>query len=137
MAWTVSFMSSVAATSTCSVDRDVFVPLCSEKSRWTAVAMLGVIKAGGIKGPWTSLPAAPGDALYAVFTSGSTGTPKGVVSNHSSSGAAIRPYSQAVEFDKDSRFFQFASYAFDVTIFDTLMALINGGCICVPSDDDR
>ncbi|KAI0849000.1 acetyl-CoA synthetase-like protein [Daldinia vernicosa] len=174
------------------VGRDVFVPLCFEKSRWTTVAILGIIKAGGafvlldpshpearlveicqkisakliissskhaelaarlittvieIKDqnsewlvsddPWTPSPTAPEDALYAVFTSGSTGTPKGVVSNHSSFGAAIHPYTQAVELDEESRVFQFASYAFDVTIFDILMTLINGGCICVPSDDDR
>ncbi|OTB14161.1 hypothetical protein K445DRAFT_302782 [Daldinia sp. EC12] len=174
------------------VGRDVFVPLCFEKSRWTTVAILGVIKAGGAfvlldpshpearlfeicqeisssliissskyaelaarlaanvveikdhgseclisKDPWSPPPVAPGDALYAVFTSGSTGTPKGVISNHSSFGAAISPYTKAVGLDRESRVFQFASYAFDVTIFDTLMTLINGGCICVPSDDDR
>ncbi|KAK6953945.1 hypothetical protein Daesc_003907 [Daldinia eschscholtzii] len=174
------------------VGRDVFVPLCFEKSRWTTVAILGVIKAGGgfvlldpshpearlfevcqkisssliissskyaelaarlaanvveikdhdleslvSKDPWSPPPTAPGDALYAVFTSGSTGAPKGVISNHSSFGAAIGPYTKAVGLDRESRVFQFASYAFDVTIFDTLMTLINGGCICVPSDDDR
>ncbi|KAI1214331.1 acetyl-CoA synthetase-like protein [Annulohypoxylon truncatum] len=89
------------------------------------------------EGLWTSSSAVPENALYAIFTSGSTGTPKGVVSQHSSFDAAIRPYTEAVGLDQESRVFQSSSYAFDVTIFDTFMTLINGGCICVPSDNDR
>ncbi|KAE8351820.1 hypothetical protein BDV28DRAFT_149612 [Aspergillus coremiiformis] len=174
------------------VGPEVFVPLCFEKSRWTTVAMLAVIKAGGAfvlldpshpvarlrsicesasarvivvsaqyaslaadvvatvvpvgdetgprladSGPLTPSSATPRNALYAVFTSGSTGIPKGVVSEHASFHAAVRPYTQAVGLDPASRVFQFASYAFDVTIFDALMTLIAGGCMCVPSDTDR
>nr|AEV21228.1 lysergyl peptide synthetase subunit 2 LPS2 [Periglandula ipomoeae] len=81
--------------------------------------------------------AAPQNALYAVFTSGSTGTPKGVVNNHSSFLAAIPTYLESLELNENSRVFQFASYAFDVTIFDTLMTLVAGGCVCVPSNTDR
>nr|UGT01383.1 lysergyl peptide synthetase subunit 2 [Claviceps purpurea] len=81
--------------------------------------------------------AAPHNALYAVFTSGSTGTPKGVVNSHSSFLAAMPVYLKALELDNNSRVFQFASYAFDVTIFDTLMTLVAGGCVCVPSNTDR
>jgi amino acid adenylation domain-containing protein/non-ribosomal peptide synthase protein (TIGR01720 family) len=40
--------SALAAHLTeCGVEPEVFVPLCFEKSRWTTVAMLGVMKAGG------------------------------------------------------------------------------------------
>ncbi|KAG8409315.1 Nonribosomal peptide synthetase [Metarhizium acridum] len=79
----------------------------------------------------------PGTALYAVFTSGSTGTPKGVVSKHSSFLAAMPTYIKSLGLNQESRVFQFASYAFDVTIFDTLMTLTVGGCVCVPSDTER
>nr|AFR57467.1 lysergyl peptide synthetase subunit 2 [Epichloe inebrians] len=80
---------------------------------------------------------APRNALYAVFTSGSTGTPKVVINNHSSFLAAIPTYLEALELNENSRVFQFASHAFDVTIFDTLMTLVAGGCVCVPSNTDR
>nr|AGS32025.1 lysergyl peptide synthetase subunit 2 [Epichloe coenophiala] len=180
------------------VGAEVFVPLCFEKSRWTTVAMLAVIKAGGAfvlldpshpaerlfsicqqvsarlivasaqhaklaedlvtsivevgddEADWltdrgikarnqtrTRRSVAPGDALYAVFTSGSTGTPKGVIIEHGSFHAAVFPYTEAVGLNQESRVFQFSSYAFDVTIFDTLMTLISGGCVCVPSNTER
>lgn len=39
--------------------------------------------------------------------------------------------------DNTSRVLQFASYAFDISIADMLLTLLAGGCICVPSDEDR
>jgi amino acid adenylation domain-containing protein/thioester reductase-like protein len=86
---------------------------------------------------WTPSNVAPENALYAVFTSGSTGTPKGVVIEHASFLSTVTPYSKALLLNQETRVFQFSSYAFDVSIFDTLITLINGGCVCVPSDTDR
>jgi non-ribosomal peptide synthetase component F len=42
-------MSSILAADLMrrGVRPDVFVPLCFEKSRWTAIALLGIVKAGG------------------------------------------------------------------------------------------
>ncbi|KAF7588050.1 hypothetical protein BBP40_006219 [Aspergillus hancockii] len=86
---------------------------------------------------WTPSNVTPENALYAVFTSGSTGTPKGVVIEHASFLSTVTPYSKALLLTQETRVFQFSSYAFDVSIFDTLITLINGGCVCVPSDTDR
>jgi amino acid adenylation domain-containing protein/thioester reductase-like protein len=174
------------------VGPEVFIPICLEKSRWAAVAMLGVMKAGGaivlldpsqplsrlqqicrevtarvilastktaamatslssqvvvlgdnekewLESDTSLMPTSvtPENALYAIFTSGSTGTPKGVVIEHATFYSTVSPYSQALHLNNDSRIFQFASYAFDVTIFDTLITFIVGGCVCVPSDTDR
>ncbi|KAI2641171.1 acetyl-CoA synthetase-like protein [Xylaria nigripes] len=175
------------------VGPEVFVPVCFDKSKWTTVAMLGVIRAGGAFllldtshpvtrlrsicqsisarvsvasrerahlaadlvttvleiGGETTFRLVDGDtespcssataenALYAVSTSGSTGSPKIVVNKHASLHAAVSPYVEAVKLNLESRVFQYASYAFDVTIFDTIMTLISGGCLCVPSNTDR
>lgn len=36
-----------------------------------------------------------------------------------------------------SRVFQFASFTFDVSVLETLTALTNGSCICIPSEEQR
>lgn len=172
-----------------------FVPICFEKSCWTIVAVLAVMKAGGtmvmmdptlplarlqnmasqvsaktilssskqkefsreilpigdlvvvegksftgIPGPEeiTKLPSVPGSTLmYLIFTSGSTGTPKGVKISHESYTSSAFPRAKAVGYDEDSRVLDFASYAFDVSIDSMLLTLGNGGCLCIPSDEDR
>ncbi|OJZ79695.1 hypothetical protein ASPFODRAFT_148698 [Aspergillus luchuensis CBS 106.47] len=171
------------------VGPEVFVPLCFEKSRWTTVAMLAVMKAGGafvlldpshpparrreicravsanlivasaeqaaaagdLETPvvvvddartttwpqsstrWEGSPVKPDNALYAVFTSGSTGTPKGVVIPHAAFATSVVPYGRQLRVTSVSRVLQFSSYAFDASIMDTFIALVFGGCLCIPS----
>ena len=38
---------------------------------------------------------------------------------------------------KHSRVFQFASFAFDMAVYDILTTLAFGGCVCIPSDHDK
>ncbi|KAJ5366847.1 hypothetical protein N7541_000788 [Penicillium brevicompactum] len=171
------------------------LPVCFEKSRWTIVAVLGVMKAGatlalmdptlplarlqnmaiqvGAKAMVASrkqyelsltimpegkhfvveeetfanlaaspsistLPAVPSSALmYIIFTSGSTGTPKGVKISHETYTSSAIPRAKAVGYTPESRVLDFASYAFDVSIDSMLLTLGNGGCLCIPSDEDR
>ncbi|CAI7566436.1 unnamed protein product [Penicillium glandicola] len=171
------------------------LPVCFEKSRWTIVAVLGVMKAGatlalmdptlplarlqnmavqvGAKSMVASrkqyelslsimptgnhfvveedaftnpsnppsisdLPAVPPSALmYIIFTSGSTGTPKGVKISHETYTSSAIPRAKAVGYTPESRVLDFASYAFDVSIDSMLLTLGNGGCLCIPSDEDR
>jgi amino acid adenylation domain-containing protein len=171
------------------------LPVCFEKSRWTVVAVLAVMKAGATfvlmdptlplarlqnmaqqvgakmmvssrdqydlameivpntkvlvveENTFSSLPAlqdtvplpkVPSSALmYIIFTSGSTGTPKGVkISQETYTSSAI-PRAKAVGYTEASRVLDFASYAFDVSIDSMLLTLGNGGCLCIPSDEDR
>ncbi|KAJ5775631.1 nonribosomal peptide synthase [Penicillium nucicola] len=171
-----------------------FVPLCFEKSKWTPVAMMGVMKAGGasvaldcnlpeqrlqaivsqvspqlilasarqieLAGKLTSAPVVtvdaslmeplssmleidalptvkPSDAIYVVFTSGSTGTPKGAVMTHRGFSSAIRHQKEALGYSANSRTYNFVSHSFDVFWHDVLRTFAAGGCLCVPSEDDR
>ncbi|CAG8904531.1 unnamed protein product [Penicillium egyptiacum] len=79
----------------------------------------------------------PPNALYAVFTSGSTGKPKGVVLEHSSFCTSAKAHGALFSLSTSSRVLQFSSYAFDVSISELLTTLCFGGCICVPSEDER
>ncbi|KAJ4354970.1 hypothetical protein N0V95_003349 [Ascochyta clinopodiicola] len=174
------------------VKAEDIVPLCFEKSMWTVVAMLAVLKAGGAFVPldpehaasrhkkvieqagakvvlasaqYTSLwvnvarevatvskatlnqlsakageinPAAsPGNAAYVIFTSGSTGVPKGVVLDHRAVSTSCLGHGKAFGFTSRTRTLQFASYTFDACIAEIITTLVFGGCVCVPSEDDR
>ncbi|PLN75491.1 acetyl-CoA synthetase-like protein [Aspergillus taichungensis] len=80
--------------------------------------------------------AGPRDALYVVYTSGSTGRPKGIVIEHGAFAASLQAYLETVGMNPEVRGFQFASYAFDVSVTDLLAPLVAGGCVCIPSDAD-
>ena len=168
-----------------------FVPICIEKSQWTTVAILAVIKSGGafsLLDPAHPLPRLqqicdelgspfilsseaqaarclklgdvlvienldracrssrvlhemplvhPSNALYVAFTSGSTGKPKGVVIEHQAYCSSAQSHTQAFQINDRSRLLQFAAYAFDVSILETLSTLMAGACLCVPSEAQR
>ncbi|GAD97156.1 hypothetical protein PTT_07899 [Paecilomyces variotii No. 5] len=168
------------------------VPLCSEKSMWTVVAWLAILKAGGAfvlldptlpegrirsickqvnavvgitsascqsrlspftrhtvvlgketpelqnNKPLSQTPnATPTDAAYIIFTSGSTGEPKGCVIEHQAYCSAAFGHGAVLGMSKDMRALQFGSYNFAGAIMEMLMTLIYGGCICIPSEEER
>ncbi|KAH8422250.1 uncharacterized protein LDX57_000008 [Aspergillus melleus] len=169
---------------------EVFVAICMVKCRWTPVAILATIQAGGafalldpghpvdrLRGMCDQLQAAlvlttpdqtvvgeqlgpdvliigedtldihgnqskpqtavtSRNALYAVFTSGSTGRPKGVVVEHHSFCASMTATIKATKLTSSDRMFQFASYAFDNSVFDHLVSLLAGACLCIPRAED-
>lgn len=81
--------------------------------------------------------AGPHNAAYVIFTSGSTGVPKGIVVGHDAVYASMTHAGRLFGMDSGTRVLQFASYTFDVHLFDIFATLSYGGCICIPSDHDR
>ncbi|KAG8411848.1 Nonribosomal peptide synthetase [Metarhizium acridum] len=79
----------------------------------------------------------PSNAACVVFTSGTTGNPKAIVIEHSSMASNSDLMGPVLKLDSSSRVFQFASYTFDVSNQDILTTLQRGGCVCIPSEDDR
>lgn len=72
-----------------------------------------------------------------MLTKQLSGRPKGTVVEHraiSTSSASMR---RTLLMKPDSRVFQFASFTFDVSVLETLTTLTNGGCICIPSEEQR
>nr|WOZ30810.1 McfA [Coleophoma empetri] len=168
------------------------VGLCMSKSKWTVVAMLAVLYAGGsvlplgIAHPFArtsgivqetetkiilvdeqqrinlaelattlvvvdskliaglpsqaSLPetgVTPDNAAWILYTSGSTGTPKGVVLQHASLCTSLTGHAKTVGINNYTRTFQFAAFTFDVSLCDIFSTLQAGGCVCMPSEDER
>ncbi|KFA54459.1 hypothetical protein S40293_07999 [Stachybotrys chartarum IBT 40293] len=175
------------------VKQESFVPLCFEKSAWTVVAMMAVLKAGAAfvpldpahpperiafllqsvdaklvlcspslqsrfenseikahsicKDSISSLPAttsllsqvnmSPRSPAYIIFTSGTTGLPKGTIIEHGAFVTGAIAHAKAINMTSTSRVLQFASHTFDASIMEILSTLLVGGCVCIPSDQDR
>ena len=81
-------------------------------------------------------PSHPTDTLFIAFTSGSTGTPKGGIISHENMCSAISHHSNS-GITSSSRVFDFASYSFDAAWFNFIYPLVAGGCMCIPSDEQR
>ncbi|KAG8160684.1 hypothetical protein KVR01_008948 [Diaporthe batatas] len=172
---------------------NTYIPLCFNKSAWTVVAMLAVLKAGGAFVPLdptypaervgfivhsvdsqiilcssslthkfeglgiptfavgaetvSSLPdlvagslpvqVSPSHPAYIIFTSGTTGLPKGTIIEHGAFTTGAIAHAKAIKMTSASRVLQFASHTFDASVMEILSTLIAGGCICIPSDQER
>ncbi|KAJ6007935.1 nonribosomal peptide synthase [Penicillium herquei] len=75
--------------------------------------------------------------LYLTFTSGSTGTPKGVRISHANFASALHHQKGRIGYDENSRVYDFASYSFDISWSNIIHTLAYGGCICIPSLEER
>ncbi|EHK21098.1 non-ribosomal peptide synthetase [Trichoderma virens Gv29-8] len=74
---------------------------------------------------------------YVVFTSGSTGAPKGVQVSHRNLATAINHRRSHFSYSDKSRFLDFASYSFDMSLFTIFHNFSAGACLCIPRDEDK
>ncbi|EAW07799.1 nonribosomal peptide synthase Pes1 [Aspergillus clavatus NRRL 1] len=79
----------------------------------------------------------PSNMAYAIFTSGSTGRAKGIIIDHRALASSVMAFGPLVGLTETSRAFQFASLTFDAAVMEVLATLMHGGCICIPSEDER
>ncbi len=70
-----------------------------------------------------------------IYTSGSTGKPKGVMVEHKGLCNLAQAQIQTFGLTSDSRVLQFASFSFDASISEILMALGSGATLCLGTKD--
>ncbi|RGP71222.1 non-ribosomal peptide synthetase [Fusarium longipes] len=172
---------------------EMYVPLCFEKSAWTPIAMLAILKSGAafvpidpshpherinfllhnidakiilcstpllVKFLNVDIPVMPVDheklstistspvmshsvqvrphnAAYVIFTSGTTGLPKGTIIEHGAFATGGIAHAHAIQMNSASRVLQFASHTFDASVMEILTTFLVGGCVCIPSDEER
>jgi amino acid adenylation domain-containing protein len=83
------------------------------------------------------LAAGPGDVAYVIYTSGSTGMPKGVLIENRSVVSFADSTRDLFELTPRDRMLGFASATFDVSVFETFSALLNGARLHLLGDSER
>lgn len=81
--------------------------------------------------------AKPHNSAYVIFTSGSTGRAKGIVIEHKAFNTCSAAFGSAMLMHSHSRVLQFASLSFDAAVMEILTTLTLGGCVCIPSEEER
>ncbi|MBN1481964.1 amino acid adenylation domain-containing protein [candidate division KSB1 bacterium] len=66
---------------------------------------------------------------YVIYTSGSTGKPKGTMLQHQGAINLAQAQKTAFNIHPDKRILQFAPMSFDASVWETVMALLNGAAL--------
>ncbi len=77
----------------------------------------------------------PENLAYVIYTSGSTGKPKGTMLAHKGLVNLARTQQKAFTINEHSRILQFASLSFDASVWETVMALLNGATLVLADQE--
>ncbi|CAD5901765.1 putative Oleoyl-(acyl-carrier-protein) hydrolase [Carnobacterium maltaromaticum] len=77
------------------------------------------------------------DLAYIIYTSGSTGKPKGVKVGHIALLNFIKDITNFYKIKKEAIILQFASIAFDVSVFDLFASLSNGAKLIIATKEEK
>ena len=93
----------------------------------------GVISQESQENPLSVVQAS--NLAYVIYTSGSTGKPKGVLVAHQGLCNLAQAQISLFDVNSDSIVLQFASFSFDASIWEVVMALCSGARLCLGTKD--
>ncbi|MFD7161870.1 amino acid adenylation domain-containing protein [Streptomyces violascens] len=79
----------------------------------------------------------PEHPAYIIYTSGSTGRPKGVVVAHTGLLSMVDSLVERFQLDDETRVLQFASFSFDASVWEFMLALLTGGTLVIADEECR
>ena len=77
----------------------------------------------------------PENLAYVIYTSGSTGRPKGTMLTHKGLCNLANVQKKAFGIDNQSKVMQFSSLSFDASVWETVMAMLNGATLQLTTKD--
>ncbi|KAI9791290.1 MAG: NRPS [Peltula sp. TS41687] len=109
---------------TAEVQDNMLIPIITLNTK-------GVFDGLSDEAPSLTRPTQPGDVCYCLYTSGTTGTPKGCDITHENAVQAILAFQRTFfgRWDAESRWLQFASYHFDVSVLEQFWSWSVGICV--------
>lgn len=78
----------------------------------------------------------PSNLAYVIYTSGSTGLPKGTMLQHQGMINLANAQKKAFSITPGKRILQFAPMSFDASVWETIMALLNGATLVLAQQDE-
>ena len=72
-----------------------------------------------------------------LYTSGTTGAPKGIILRHRGLRNEVEFSSKTFEIGPESRILQQSAFSFDISLWQTLLALTTGACLVIASRQQR
>jgi amino acid adenylation domain-containing protein len=77
----------------------------------------------------------PDSLAYIIYTSGSTGKPKGTLLQNRGIGNLVEVQRRTFDIQPTDRILQYASISFDASVWELVMAHLNGAALVLPSSD--